>query len=860
VVHAQLPPPPPAIDVPLVTDAEVIDRTDLIEIRSRWALNGAQSAMRAGLTKLGIHLAETALSSGGLNEEERVEALQILAWLSLQSGNLEGARAANNQLSEIGVNAPGLLQAMLAYYAGESQEAHSVLAVLAPEELRPVERGWYYLVEALLLTQSGNTEAANAAFVMAERAAPTAILRQQFEILRLREEIRRGDVTEEEIDALRDSLRRLRGERAGFEAARLLAIALSQLGRDAEAIEILNQQLAVPGLNESGLRPDFLLMMGLIAGPGNPRGRLALSQLVRGSAGVDMQELGLSLLAGSVGPEREGDWFREMLTQWLEEESTHPLRDRFLIYRAFLRMRADQLGLAEEDAQQLLSAYPGSPHVESALRLLAYVSWMQDQPQYRSAADYLSRLRNRVDDVREQQRIGILIADCFFLNGDYVSASEAYGSALRQADATDAGELLFQRVLSEIRANRLDRASAILDAARTQEAIEETALWQAEWNYLDALKERDRLAEALDRVNGLLTAGGDVISQALRVRMDWLRTRLLLDTGDYEAAMTDSAQLLDAMGPGGGYASLPNPVVDGVTSHLLLIRGEAAYRSNQTDLAVSTFGRLREAYPESGPAILSYLVEARAASGEENLVNAQQSLIELADLFPQSEYAPIALWEAALNAEQRGLNQHLREAITILERIVTQYPEHPLVYYARLKQGDLARRLNDFSTALLLYERLLQTFREHPDRWRAEMSRADCLLALGSEDPNRFEDASVAYERLTILPRESQSVRLEAGYKWAQSMKLQGETDAYESVLWLLYDQFLKEPGVAEPVVLVEGGRYWLARLILELGNVAESDGQPAQAIDLYKQLVALGLPGRATAQARTAALEDQLN
>jgi tetratricopeptide (TPR) repeat protein len=242
-------------------------------------------------------------------------------------------------------------------------------------------------------------------------------------------------------------------------------------------------------------------------------------------------------------------------------------------------------------------------------------------------------------------------------------------------------------------------------------------------------------------------------------------------------------------------------------------------------------------------------------SNQDNLVSAQQSLINLVDRFPGSEYAPIALWEAALNAAQRGLAIHLQEAITILERLVTDYPDHGLVYYARLKQGDLARRLNDFPTALLLYERLLAQYPGHPERYRTELSRADCLTALGSEDSSRYDVAAVIYERNCLLSEAPAAIRLESGYKWAHAVHEQGDTEAAEGILWLVYERFVLDPNLSQPALSEEAGRYWMSRVLLEVGEAQQNNGQVAIARRIFETIPSLNLPGKALARAKLESL-----
>ena len=91
-----------------------------------------------------------------------------------------------------------------------------------------------------------------------------------------------------------------------------------------------------------------------------------------------------------------------------------------------------------------------------------------------------------------------------------------------------------------------------------------------------------------------------------------------------------------------------------MASNILLLRAEAAFARDETEDAIAILDQLKADYPGSKAAIFSYIIKARFLSANNKTVEAQQELIELADKYPGSEYAPMALYEAALNAERRG--------------------------------------------------------------------------------------------------------------------------------------------------------------------------------------------------------------
>jgi len=840
-------------ELPLVTEYSI----GLERSRDTLRLASAKGALAGGYPSLVLKLLNPAEDDPNWSEDHTREVwlTRLRAWIA--RGELNLAMGALREYPLADNDNLKLLEAAIAFGQGDKARTYSLLAEINLELLSPGERSWHALLNAHRLQAEGDLDGASAEFQRAADSSTSPVLRANFEIIRLRQELNAAPPTETVISGLRESTRSLQGEVGGFEAARLLAIALAQSGRGEDAISLIDRQLQLAGMERTGLRPQFLLLMGLISGEQSGKGQLALRQLLTEAAGdLRVLEPALQLLARASREGMDRTVFLAQLGQWLDSPRPHPLRDQMLALRAYIFAAGGSLLEAESDALMLLESYPGSPLVNEALRLMAYTSWSREPPRYRTAAGYLNRLRQRLPAGPERVRLGIVMADCYFLNGDYISASDAYGSIEReQLNEAERMQVIYQRAQSEIGAGRLDRARELLDNPENQAALSAEVRWRVEWNLLDALKRQEDKGIALARV-GRLLAEPEVRrpdSSELRLRMIWLRARLTLEVGDPLLAKERTEALLAQLAESAEdspYRNLPEALLRDVRSHSMMLLGESQFASGNAESGRNTFQALRDQHPGSGPAILSYLIEARDAARGEALVNAQQSLIQLADLFPASRYAPIALWEAAIHAEQRGINDALREAISILERLLSDYSEHELAFYARLKQGDILRRLNDFGTALILYERLIRAFPNHPERYRAEMSRADCLLAQGSQASEALQDAMVAYERLVFSPHVPADLQVEALYKSGLCHRLLGDRDEQAATLWTSLHRYFGEDA-EQYEQLGPVGRYWLGRGLLELAGYIERYVDTSAALRIYQLIEEYQLPGRAIANAR---------
>ncbi|HZP60435.1 MAG TPA: tetratricopeptide repeat protein, partial [Opitutaceae bacterium] len=661
------------------------------------------------------------------------------------------------------------------------------------------------------------------------------------------------------INDLRRNVDKYQGTLTGYRYARQYAVALDAVGRKIDAVSLLRQQLLALPPEAHATADDFRLLLGLIAGPATDPGRQALTELLTSGSDQVKQRIALQLLgriAAQPGPERET--FRRLLDTLIAAPQPHPIIEDLLLFRGQMNLADKNYGLAQTDAETLMEKFPGSPLKPAALGVLMGVAW--EQHRYRSAAAYATQARSALPPGEIHAQLGVLLAEAYFRAGDFPSAADAYAAVLNERPSgVNAGKLIFQRIQAEIEAGRLDTAQNLADQFTSDPAFDPESRWEAEWNLARALEANRQTEAALARVNRLLSATGAAgLSADLRVRMAWLQAHLAFEAGQSEQALKLAGALVDSLGGAGG-AGVPDELKKQIASLELLQEAEANFKLQQPAAALGLLKRLRADYPQSDAAVYSYIVEANYDADNNHLAEAQAQLTKLADTAEADKnpagsyahYAPYALYLAALNAESLGQDANLEEADRFIERLVGKYSKSELVFYARLKQGDLLRKLNQFGPAQHAYEELVNNYAQHPDVLVAQMALADCHSAQAANDPAHAESAAAIYESLQDRPDAPVELRIEAGCKLGLAQKQRGQGARAEETWWRLADEFLRREN--KPAVLSATGAYWMGRVLLELGDSLEQGQKLDQAREAWLLIQHYQLPGGALAQARLA-------
>ncbi len=827
--------------------------------------DSARRALALGLTATAAAQAEQLVARAVEGSAARDAAALILAAARLELNDPQGAALA---LANHGPERPAVYRLRAGLIAARKRQAAAAQAELAGvrfEALPVEERSWFYFLQGLVAELGRDAARATAAYDQALTAATSGWQRSRIQLARERVRLGQGEVTETQAATLRDQAERYAGRSVGTDYTIQHAVALSLLGRRDQAVSWLQAHLAaLAGAGAAESRDDTRFMLGLIAGPGQGVGRGALEQLLTSGSDRGKQRMALILLGEGAESIEAREQLRRTAGRLLEATPAHPLTEELLLARAELALVDRQYVEAEAGARDLLARFPGSELRARALTQLASTNW--ELKRFRTAADFAVQAAGAAGDAASASALRLLAAEAWYRAAeevakdggaagaaDYMAAGEAYAAvAAEPPPGVTAASVLFQRVMSELGAGRTARAAELIDQFALDERFDATTRWQAEWNLARALQTAGQSELARARIARLRAEPGAAKRPpGLRARLAWLEARLAQESGRPEDALELSRAIPESL------AGVEPELAREIGGLGRLVEAEALFVLDQRDEAVAVLKALRTSEPGTEAALQSFLVEADYQALSGRLVEAQGLLTGFADEHRDHAYAPYAILQAALNAERRGEDAYYREAYLLLEeRLITapEYRGHPLIFPARMKQGDLLRRLGDFAVAQQTYELLINQYAQHPDVLRAEMALADCYRALAAQDASRFESAITLLERLRDLASAPVDLRAEAGFKLGDMLATREPRDAKSTAaalaVWGPLFYVLVADAQATPG-LGSQGRYWVGRMAVRMAAVHEQAGRVDEANEIYRLIVARGLPGVTIAASR---------
>ena len=838
-------------------------------------LANAQRAQDLGLPLLAVDLYRKARDVAGADRDALTLAL---ATALLDAGEAAEAEKVLAEIPEPRGAAWHLRAGLAAVQLRKIDVARAELAAIKESELPESDYPWYWFFQGEMvdLAPVRDITRANNFYDRAERGAATELARAQFQLAAERLRLRAGTT---DLKLLKENYDRNAGTQTGYDFAVTYAIALDAAGQKSQAVTFL-QAVLVPLPRQERNAWDWLrLVLGIIGDKSRTgAGRHALNQVVENGLKPERQRQALQLLVAASGTEAERRALRDLLKRLIDAKLDHPIKESLFFYRAQLALTEKDFAQAEVDANALLSQFPRSTLRVHALGVLTQSAW--EQGRFRLAANFAQNARAEFAPggtasgglpakvARARLDLGVLEAEARFRAGlsavdrnDFRLAADAYATVLRERPMETepglVGALMFQRVLAEIKSGS-GEAGKILDQLAADPAFDIQNRWDAEWSLARALQLQGPagVKEAYARVNLLLRepeAGATTLNPELRARMAWLQARLAFESNEPEQTIQRVMALVATP-----FAIAPDLKTE-IESTAVLLKARAEFALGQEPVALETLKLLREKYAMTDAAISSYLIESEHYAQQDNIDKARNRLISLTDneAYKKSEYVPIALFKLALLSERLGREDNLKEANKRIEDLIelvsksTVPGQAELIFDARLRQGHILRKLNDFPSAQRAYEEIVNKYSRRPDVVVAQLALAETHNAQATrEDPSHADKAQLLFEQLRDRADAPADVRFEAAYNLGKLLESRGKPDEAARV-WFedVVTPFLKD--AAKPFEAGAKRPYWLARTLLDLGDLRKKRGQIDEGNAAYKLVLELRLPYAEAARAR---------
>ncbi len=441
--------------------------SEIEEVSLLWDEGLADQAFRAGFYAIAESLYREALEGEELPREMRQKMTLSLVGCLIAQEKTEEAQDELNSYDGAKEGRYILWSLFLAYQSGDLEGVGESLVAIEADGLLPEDVGWYHFLRGVAASYGGSEEAALSAFDEALATAVSEAQRTQFQLGQFQVRLVSEKIDEVLEAQLHQKVAEYRGRQVGFRFAQQYAVVLDRLGKKIEALALLRDQVDLVGGEEGETRDQLLLLQGLVAGADSGVGSNAFRELLLTGSQRDFQHTALLKLVGVVlqgGSGGRSSDFLNLMDNLIDRVVPHLLLEELLYFRAQLELQNGQFGLAERDAERLLSQFPGSVLKTNTLSLLASAAWQRQR--YRTAAGYLGQVRGAWPDGERRTELGVLLADCHFRAGlqsndpeDFRNAADAYRIVMGENSArVSRGLLFYQRVLAEIRSGQLDEA------------------------------------------------------------------------------------------------------------------------------------------------------------------------------------------------------------------------------------------------------------------------------------------------------------------------------------------------------------------------------------------------------------------
>ncbi len=814
-------------------------------------LEAVEVARRQGLVGLAEGLLGEVLESGELSGKAKNDALLDMVTFLIAQQNFTEAELYLQKIAFGELKDPIYLRlALIALATGNDLRAKTYVSKLTESACSPQDRPWYFLLQALL---QGDKQLEHFA-KLALAACTNQTQKQVFETLFSRERILQESFKPEYLQKLKEkSVSEAIPVKEKYLFLKQYLFVLYKLGRYQEILDVIGSTLK----NAKDFDPTMVSELNLLQATlmdETGRDSSLLFQSILSNAKLDAAILKRAL--AYIVHSKYFATHEESLLAFINSliDSQHPLTGELLYAKALLLVKKGQWESAEALCQQILSTgtYSQSENRQKMDYFLAYCSLNKSPAQYRTAADCFQNARKSTpENTYLHAKLGRLIADCYFLNGDFEIALRFYEETLRNPTLSDkqVQAVAYQIILTLLQLDRIERANAFLEKGFLGTHVQQIHYWRAFYAVVKSLMGKGLFKEASEKIEKVFKDNSKDVPLEEFLKLSYVRAEIAFENKQWSSVMSLIDNIVSSLTLPAAI-SLTAKRQDAIRAKALFLKAKVLLQQQKEQEASMLLETLRAQYPKSPVVPQSYVDEAIWYENKAHYVKAQQILVQMVDQFPSHELAPIALYKAAINASQRG-KDYLNEAVALIEKLAKQYSQSPLIYYARLKQGDWLREVGDFSAAEKLYDQLLKQSTNVQNSQYLEFLKIKCVLAQEVDVQTQTRCATIEnLERFFKTQPLSEDFHLEVGFFLGYTLeKTEPAKDKeVKALYWELIAPYIADK---KPIALGSTGVYWLTRLILELADLLEKGDDGPSAEKLYHFILDHQLPAELIAKSK---------
>ena len=737
-----------------------------------------------------------------------------------------------------------LLSKIIQFLKDPTRASEYSLNIESIEILPDKWRIWAFLYQYFVLIQQGKYELAqDREDKLKNYTGPIDI--DGIEPIFRQNQLLYGCAKSEQGEILKTLIKEFSGTDSEYEYVRNYAIYQFRIGKPKEARQTLFDFLLSKEDIPQEVRDRFFYTIAVMA-ESNHKDRLdSWTFIIRDGKSERPLLYCLTQIRGSELNNDQIDTLLNTIEDRLNKDMRIIPKSQWIRTKASLRWKKGDWDALAKDAEELLEYSENDQLDREAYYWLANLSLKRSPKQYGNATIAFVNLLKKLPEGDEKQQVRLQLADSFFQNENYQDAAKMYRVSQEFSSKELLPRLVYRQIFCEIRSSNFEWVDENLHSLLSSGFIENSLIWELELRFWKAL-EKDNIEKVLKRIDKVwarFSKISDSINNELKAKIYFYYSNFLKNQKDYRRSLDLIDKLIVTLEKNSNFKL--QDFFNG--SEILLLKGELELITSPTESSLSTLRKVRTQFPKSDHAILSYILESRFWSNLGRSVDAQNILNKLVENFPNSNFAPIALFEAALQSSHRGSLEQEKEATRLLEKIVEEYPNHPLHSYALLQQAELLWRNGNLEYAKTNYQKILETYPDHSEKTAIRLAIAKILMAQKSTNQNHLIQAMTIFESISKEDSLPSALEIEIKMNWALALRNVGQLKESEKLYWTTLNKYLFKKDTK--FLKLNDILWWIGELVIGFGDLYRGMNRNNDAIKVYRWVEQYDLPQKLTAK-----------